>query len=187
MKFPVIILALCAALATAVVGCGGSDSSTDSTDSSASSQAGGSSTKSSESSEESSEGVPKAGPDKKKTKPTVAVPKGISPKNFATKEIEEGTGPEAKAGDEVTVQYVGVGYDSEEEFDSSWSGNEPFTFNLGAGEVIKGWDQGVEGMKVGGRRELLIPGNLAYGPEGRPPTIGPNETLIFVIDLLAVT
>lgn len=81
---------------------------------------------------------------------------------------------------------MGVGYDSEEEFDSSWSRNEPFTFTLGAGEVIKGWDQGVEGMKVGGRRELLLPPELAYGAEGSPPSIGPNETLIFTIDLLAV-
>ncbi|HWI95517.1 MAG TPA: FKBP-type peptidyl-prolyl cis-trans isomerase [Solirubrobacterales bacterium] len=110
----------------------------------------------------------------------------MSPKKYAIKEIEEGTGAEAKKGDEVTVQYVGVGYDSEEEFDSSWSRNEPFTFTLGAGEVIKGWDQGVEGMKVGGRRELLLPPELAYGAEGSPPSIGPNETLIFTIDLLAV-
>lgn len=180
MKFSLIVLALCAALATAAVGCGGSsDSSTSSSESSASTEAG-------ESSKESGESVSKASPNKKKTKPTVTVPKGVSPKTFATKEIEEGTGPEAKAGDKVTVQYVGVGYDSEEEFDSSWSRNEPFSFTLGAGEVIKGWDQGVEGMKVGGRRELLVPGNLAYGPEGRPPTIGPNETLIFMIDLLSV-
>jgi peptidylprolyl isomerase len=184
MKFSLIILALCAALATAVAGCGSSSDS--STESSASTEAAGNSAKSGESSEESSESAPKASPDKKKTKPTVTVPKGVSPKTFATREIEEGTGPEAKAGDKVTVQYVGVGYDSEEEFDSSWSRNEPFSFTLGAGEVIKGWDQGVEGMKVGGRRELLIPGNLAYGPEGSPPSIGPNETLIFMIDLLSV-
>jgi peptidylprolyl isomerase len=186
MKFSLIILVLCAALATAVAGCGGgSDSSTGSTESSASTEANGSSAKSGESSKESSEAVPKASPDKKKTKPTVTVPKGIPSNRYAFKELEEGTGATAKKGDEVTVQYVGVGYDSEEEFDSSW-GKEPFTFRLGAGEVIKGWDKGVEGMKVGGRRELLIPGNLAYGPEGRPPLIGPNETLIFVIDLLSV-
>jgi peptidylprolyl isomerase len=187
MKLRLILLALCVALAIAVAGCGGgSDSSTGSSESSASTEAGGSSTKSGESSEESGESVPKASPNEKKTKPTVTVPKGISPKKFATNEIEEGTGPEAKAGDKVTVQYVGVGYDSEEEFDSSWSRNEPFSFNLGAGEVIKGWDLGVEGMKVGGRRELLIPGSLAYGQAGSPPNIGPNETLIFTIDLLAV-
>jgi FKBP-type peptidyl-prolyl cis-trans isomerase len=184
MKFSLIILALCVALVTAVAGCGGSSDS--STESSASTEAGGSSTTSGESSEESGESVPTASPDKKKTKPTVTVPKGISPKKYAFKEIEEGTGPEAKAGDKVTVQYVGVGYDSEEEFDSSWSRNEPFTFTLGAGEVIKGWDQGVEGMKVGGRRELLLPPELAYGSAGSPPSIGPNETLIFTIDLLSV-
>lgn len=188
MKFPLIILALCVALAIAVAGCGGgsdsSNSSSDSTESSASTEAGGSTDESSGSAESSSGSTESNGGEK--TKPKVTVPKGISPKNFATKELEEGTGATAKSGDEVTVQYVGVGYDSEEEFDSSWSRNEPFTFTLGAGEVIKGWDQGVAGMKVGGRRELLIPGNLAYGPEGRPPSIGPNETLIFVIDLLAV-
>jgi peptidylprolyl isomerase len=114
------------------------------------------------------------------------VPDKPAPKELQQTELVEGDGAEAKSGDQVTVQYVGVGYDSKEEFDSSWSRNEPFTFTLGAGEVIPGWDQGVEGMKVGGRRELIIPPELAYGPEGRPPTIGPNETLIFVIDLLEV-
>jgi peptidylprolyl isomerase len=179
MKFTLLILALCAALVVSVAGCGGSsDSSTGSTESSSSSEAGGSSEESEGSSETDASG--------EKTKPTVTVPTEVSPKNFAIKELEEGSGAEAKKGDEVTVQYVGVGYDSEKEFDSSWSRNEPFTFTLGAGEVIKGWDQGVEGMKVGGRRELLIPGELAYGPEGSPPKIGPNETLVFVIDLLSV-
>jgi peptidylprolyl isomerase len=120
-----------------------------------------------------------------KTKPTVTVPKGAPPKKLVIKEIEKGSGPMAEAGDEVTVQYVGVGYDSEEEFDSSWSRNEPFTFGLGAGLVIPGWDQGVKGMKVGGRRELIIPPNLAYGSTGQG-SIAPNETLVFVIDLLAV-
>ena len=119
-------------------------------------------------------------------KPKVTVPKGAPPKELESEEIVEGTGAEAKSGDEVTVQYVGVGYESEEEFDSSWSRNEPFTFGLGAGQVIPGWDQGVEGMKVGGRRELIIPPELAYGEAGSPPAIGENETLIFVIDLLAV-
>ncbi len=115
------------------------------------------------------------------------MPKGPPPKKLEIKEIEEGTGAEAKAGDEVSVQYAGVGYESGEEFDSSWSrGAEPFTFGLGAGQVIPGWDQGVEGMKVGGRRELIIPPELAYGEAGSPPAIGPNETLIFVIDLVAV-
>lgn len=119
------------------------------------------------------------------TKPKVTVPKGPPPKKLEEKELRKGSGAEAKAGDEVTVQYVGVGYKSGEQFDASWDRGEPFPFTLGAGEVIPGWDQGVEGMKVGGRRELIIPPNLAYGAAGAPPAIGPNETLIFVIDLLA--
>jgi peptidylprolyl isomerase len=163
MKLPALILALCLALAVAVGGCGSSsDSSSGSTASSES-----------------------ANTDMSK-KPVVVVPKGVSPKKFAYKEIVEGTGAVAKSGDKVTVQYVGVGFETEKEFDSSWSRNEPFSFTLGAGEVIKGWDKGVEGMKVGGRRELLLPSELAYGPAGSPPKIGPNETLIFIIDLLKV-
>ena len=172
MKRLALILFACLALVAA--GCGSDDdSSTSSSESTATSTA-----SSSESAPESSGG--------KKTKPEVTVPSGAPPKKLEIEEIEKGTGATAKAGDEVTVQYVGVGYDSEEEFDSSWSRSEPFAFGLGAGQVIPGWDQGIEGMKVGGRRELIIPPNLAYGPAGSPPAIGPNETLIFVVDLLAV-
>ncbi len=120
------------------------------------------------------------------TKPTVEVPDGAPPKQLQTKDLVAGTGAvAAKAGDSVKVQYVGVDYESGKEFDTSW-GREPFTFQLGAGQVIPGWDQGVAGMRVGGRRELIIPSNLAYGPQGSPPAIGPNATLVFVIDLLAV-
>jgi peptidylprolyl isomerase len=119
------------------------------------------------------------------TKPTVEVPDGPPPKELVKRDLVEGTGAEAKSGDEITVEYVGVGFESGEEFDASW-GREPFPLTLGAGEVIAGWDQGIEGMKVGGRRELIIPPDLAYGPEGQPPSIGPNETLIFVVDLLSV-
>jgi peptidylprolyl isomerase len=120
------------------------------------------------------------------TKPVVKPPKGPPPKQLEVKDLVEGSGEEAKSGDEVTVDYVGVNYKSGKEFDSSWSRNEPFTFTLGRGEVIPGWDQGVEGMKVGGRRELIIPPELAYGKTGSPPVIPPNETLIFVIDLREV-
>ena len=91
------------------------------------------------------------------------MPRGAPPKKLENKELEEGSGAEAKSGDEVTVQYVGVDYKTGKKFDSSWSRSEPFSFTLGAGEVIPGWDQGVEGMKVGGRRELIIPPELAYG------------------------
>lgn len=122
----------------------------------------------------------------KKTKPEVEVPDCTPPETLVVNELEKGTGAVAKSGDEVTVQYVGIGFDTGEQFDASWDNGAPFTFALDSGGVIPGWDQGVAGMKVGGRSELIIPPDLAYGPEGRPPSIGPNETLIFVIDLLKV-
>jgi peptidylprolyl isomerase len=176
-----LALILVACLALVGAGCGDSDdSSTSSSESTATS------TESSDQGTTESSPAPEESNGGEKTKPEVTVPSGAPPKKLEIKELEKGTGATAKAGDEVTVQYVGVGYDSEEEFDSSWSRNEPFAFGLGAGQVIPGWDQGVAGMKVGGRRELIIPANLAYGPAGSPPVIGPNETLIFVIDLLAV-
>lgn len=125
-------------------------------------------------------------PPAEKTKPEVTVPAGAPPKKLLIEDIEEGSGAAAKSGDVVTVQYVGVNYEDGEEFDSSWSRSEPFSFNLGGGEVIPGWDQGIAGMKVGGRRQLTIPPGLAYGPAGAPPSIGPNETLVFVVDLLAI-
>jgi len=169
-RLALILLACVALLAVAGCGGGGDDSSSEATSGSS----------------EATTTAKKAKPGAKKTKPKVTVPSGPPPKQLEIEEIEEGTGAEAKKGDAVSVQYVGVGYESKEEFDSSWSRNEPFSFQLGAGMVIPGWDQGVEGMKVGGRRELIIPPELAYGEAGSPPAIGPNETLIFVIDLLAV-
>jgi len=120
------------------------------------------------------------------SKPEVEVPEGRPPDELVIEDLEEGDGEEAASGDQVTVQYVGVDFDGGEEFDSSWERPEPFSFTLGGGEVIPGWDQGVEGMKVGGRRRLVIPPDLAYGPEGQPPDIGPNATLVFVIDLVSV-
>jgi peptidylprolyl isomerase len=162
-----IAIALCAALA--VAGCGGSDdSSTGSTKS------------------EASAPVESSGDASNRSKPKVTVPSGAPPKQLEKTDLIEGTGAEAKSGDNVTVQYVGVNYKNGKEFDSSWSRSEPFSFPLGASEVISGWDQGVEGMKVGGQRELIIPPELAYGETGAPPAIPPNETLVFVIDLLAV-
>jgi peptidylprolyl isomerase len=168
------ILTLIAVLALSVASCGGgNDSST-------------SSVESTSATEESTAAAGKSEPGSSKTKPKVTVPKGAPPQQLVVKELEEGTGAEAKAGDEVAVQYVGVNYKNGKEFDSSWSRHEPFVFPLGAGRVISGWDQGIEGMKVGGRRELIIPPELAYGEAGSPPAIGPNETLVFVVDLLAV-
>jgi len=99
-------------------------------------------------------------------------------------EIIVGTGDEAVAGQDAVVHYVGVGVTSGEEFDASWNRNEPFVFALGAGQVIKGWDQGVVGMRVGGRRRLVIPAHLGYGDRGAGGVIAPGETLIFVVDLL---
>jgi peptidylprolyl isomerase len=118
------------------------------------------------------------------TRPKVTPPSGSAPATLQTKEIIKGTGPEAKAGQPVTVNYVGVLFHGGKEFDASWRRSEPLTFPLGQGQVIKGWDQGVAGMKVGGRRELIIPAELAYGKPGRPPTIPPNAPLVFVVDLL---
>jgi peptidylprolyl isomerase len=120
------------------------------------------------------------------SKPKVKLPKGKPPKKLIVKDLKEGTGPAATPGSTVTVQYVGVDYDGGKQFDASWDRGEPFSFPLGAGQVIKGWDVGVAGMKVGGRRMLVIPPDQGYGPEGQPPVIKPNETLVFVIDLLAV-
>ena len=120
------------------------------------------------------------------TKPEITVPKGKAPKKLIVKDIKVGSGPVAEAGKNVQVQYVGISYANGRQFDASWDRGEPFGFQLGAGQVIPGWDQGVEGMKVGGRRQLVIPPDLAYGKQGSPPAIGPNETLVFVVDLLGV-
>ncbi len=119
-------------------------------------------------------------------KPVVPTQEGDPPTELVSEDIVTGDGATAKAGDEVEVQYVGVDYVTGEQFDASWDSGQPFTFQLGAGGVIPGWDQGVEGMKVGGRRMLTIPPDLAYGPAGSPPAIGPDATLVFVIDLLDV-
>jgi FKBP-type peptidyl-prolyl cis-trans isomerase len=118
------------------------------------------------------------------SEPKVTPPSGPAPAKLEKKDLVVGTGKEAKAGDTVTVNYVGVLYKGGKEFDASWKRKEPFQFKLGQGQVIKGWDQGVAGMKVGGRRELIIPAELAYGKTGSPPTIPANAPLVFVVDLL---
>lgn len=160
----ILIVALCFALALAVAGCGSDDDS--------STTSGGDATAAEAS---SSTDLAK--------KPEVTVPNDPPPKELVERDIVEGDGEEVINGSKVTVQYVGVGYKSGEEFDASWDRGEPFTFSIGDREVIEGWDQGLRGMKEGGRRELVIPPELAYGPAGAPPAIGPNETLIFIVDL----
>jgi peptidylprolyl isomerase len=126
--------------------------------------------------------TPTSGPLSKE--PTITPPSGPAPSKLVVKDLISGTGSEAKSGEMVTVNYVGVLYNGGKEFDASWKRKEPFQFTLGQGQVIPGWDQGVAGMKVGGRRELIIPSALAYGKTGSPPTIPANAPLIFVIDLL---
>ncbi|MHC0428578.1 FKBP-type peptidyl-prolyl cis-trans isomerase [Streptomyces sp. O3] len=119
-------------------------------------------------------------------KPEIDFPGGEPPKDLEIKDIWEGDGPVAKAGDSVQVHYVGVSFSSGEEFDASWNRGTPLAFQLGAGQVISGWDQGVQGMKVGGRRQLTIPPHLAYGDRGAGGRIAPGETLIFVCDLVSI-
>ncbi len=119
-------------------------------------------------------------------KPQIPRPSGSPPRRLQKQDIVEGKGPRAKPGDTLTVHYAGVTFSTGEEFDASWDRGEPFGFPLGAGAVIPGWDRGLVGMREGGRRMLTIPPELAYGAEGSPPTIGPNETLVFVVDLLKI-
>ena len=118
-------------------------------------------------------------------KPEVDFPGGEPPADLQITDITLGDGAEAKAGDHVQVHYVGVAYSTGEEFDSSYDRGDPLGFQLGAGRVIAGWDQGVQGMRVGGRRQLVIPPDLAYGDRGAAGAIAPGETLIFVCDLVA--
>ena len=120
------------------------------------------------------------------TKPEIAKPTGSPPRKLVTENIVKGKGPAAKAGENVTVQYVGVSFSTGEQFDASWDAGQPFSFPLGAGQVIPGWDKGIVGMRKGGRRQLTIPPELAYGAEGFPPDIAPNETLVFVVDLVSI-
>ncbi|MEU9129999.1 FKBP-type peptidyl-prolyl cis-trans isomerase [Kitasatospora sp. NPDC048540] len=120
------------------------------------------------------------------SKPEIDFPVGDAPKELQIRDIVVGDGAEAKAGAVVEVHYVGVTFETGEEFDASWNRGQSFRFPLGAGRVIKGWDQGVQGMKVGGRRELVIPAHLAYGNQSPSPLIPAGSTLIFVVDLLGV-
>ncbi|MEU6163974.1 FKBP-type peptidyl-prolyl cis-trans isomerase [Streptomyces tanashiensis] len=119
-------------------------------------------------------------------KPEIDFPGGEPPKDLEIKDLWEGDGEVAKAGQFVQVHYVGVAFSTGEEFDASWNRGSALEFKLGVGQVIAGWDRGVQGMKVGGRRQLIIPAHLAYGDRGAGSAIAPGETLIFVCDLVAV-
>jgi peptidylprolyl isomerase len=118
-----------------------------------------------------------------KKEPQIVTPEGAPPTELIRKDIVKGKGPKAKAGDQLTMQYVGYSWSNGQKFDASWDRGEPFVFQLGAGMVIPGWDQGLLGMRKGGRRLLIIPPDLGYGEAGAGGAIGPNETLIFAVDL----
>ncbi|HWA55251.1 MAG TPA: FKBP-type peptidyl-prolyl cis-trans isomerase [Solirubrobacterales bacterium] len=195
MKRLVLSLALIACIALVGVGCGGSGGSSSSGESTAATEA-----TTAEATGETSSGeslapesslppgesppaAPKVETDKKK--PKVTVPKGVSTKKLSFRDLEEGSGPEAKSGDTLTVHYVGVGFKTKKEFESTWE-DKPYTFVLGGGEVLPGLEQGIEGMKEGGRREIIVPPELGYGAEGVEPAIGANEALVYVVDLLAL-
>ena len=119
-------------------------------------------------------------------KPEIEFPGAEPPADLVITDVTEGDGVEATSGSTVSVHYVGVAHSTGEEFDASYNRGTPLQFRLGIGQVIQGWDQGVEGMKVGGRRQLVIPPHLGYGDRGAGGVIKPGETLIFVVDLLEV-
>ena len=168
-----LLLALLAALA--VAGCGDGDES-----------GSGGSTEAAETQTETSPAETQEKLKDTSTKPVLVKPTGSPPRKLVTEDIVKGKGRAAKAGDSVTVQYVGVSFSTGEQFDASWDIGQPFNFPLGAGQVIPGWDKGIAGMRPGGRRVLTIPPELAYGAEGFPPDIAPNETLVFVVDLVSI-
>ncbi len=121
------------------------------------------------------------------SKPEITIPDGPPPADLLVEDLTVGEGKEAVPGTRCTMQYVGHAWSTGKQFDASWDRGEPFTFALGAGMVIQGWDQGVAGMKVGGRRRLTIPPHLGYGARGAGGVIKPGETLVFVVDLLGVS
>jgi len=120
-------------------------------------------------------------------RPDVDPPTGPPPADLMIEDLQTGDGAEAVSGQTVAVHYVGIAHSTGEEFDASWNRSTPFRFPLGAGRVIDGWDRGVAGMKVGGRRRLVVPPHLGYGDRGAGAAIKPGETLIFVVDLLGVS
>jgi peptidylprolyl isomerase len=120
------------------------------------------------------------------TKPDVAIPDGPPSYQLEIDDLVTGTGEAAANGHVVEVHYVGVSWSSQKQFDASWDRGDTFKFKLGTGDVIQGWDQGVAGMRVGGRRRITIPPMLGYGKRGAGGVIGPDETLVFVVDLISV-
>ncbi|HET6693025.1 MAG TPA: FKBP-type peptidyl-prolyl cis-trans isomerase [Pedococcus sp.] len=120
------------------------------------------------------------------TKPEIDFPGDEAPSDLVIEDLKDGDGAEAGAGDTIKAHYVGVAHSTGEEFDASWNRGAPLEFRLGVGQVIRGWDEGIIGMRVGGRRRLTIPADMAYGDRGAGSVIKPGETLIFVVDLVDV-
>jgi peptidylprolyl isomerase len=183
MNLRTLSAAALAVLALGAAACGGDDETTAATtDTPAATQPAGAPEAPEATAGDGGEGIS----DDLDAKPEIPRPSGEPPTALEVDDVVEGDGETAEAGATITVQYVGAAFSTGEEFDASWDRGEPFAFPLGGGRVIPGWDQGLEGMKVGGRRVLTIPPELAYGPAGFPPAIGPNETLVFVVDLVDV-
>ena len=195
MRKTTTITCAAVALAAAVAGCGSSssaapgvqlapsDGATAATSTAASSTATSSASASATSTTTSSTPLPAA----LKTKPKVSIPSGPPPKKLVVKDLIKGTGPAATASSTVNVQYVGEVYKGGKQFDASWNDGSGQPVSLPLSGVIKGWQQGIPGMKIGGRRELIIPSALGYGAKGSPPKIPPNSALVFVIDLHGVS
>lgn len=185
IKLSVLLTALLVALL--IAGCGDekqSDSDNGSATVEQTADTGGA--EESDSSEEVEEGKPPKVSGSLKEKPEIETPEGSPPEELIVKDIKKGSGKAADDGDSLKMQYVGLNWSNGVEFDASWQRGEAFPFELGAGNVIQGWDQGIKGMREGGRRLLVIPPDLGYGAAGSPPTIPPNETLVFVVDLESV-
>jgi FKBP-type peptidyl-prolyl cis-trans isomerase len=183
------ILALLAAAALLISACGGSanESDADKFARTAEQQAKTQTTPAATPAPTATKVTPSSGERDIATKPKIPKASGAAPKTLKVEDLIEGKGAPAKAGDKVSVRYVGVLYDNNKEFDSSWKrGKAPFQLTLGQGDVIPGWDQGLLGMKAGGRRRLTIPPDLAYGAQGQPPSIPANSTLVFDVDLTKI-
>lgn len=182
MRSKLISLTLALVLSAGIAACGEDDEPT-SGDSGAESAA--TPTPTETASEAGVEAVVQAIGKDTKSKPEIPAPQGDPPAELVVRDIVRGKGPKAEAGDQVSMQYVGTSWSTGEQFDASWDrGGQPFPLQLGAGMVIPGWDQGLIGLRKGGRRLLIIPPDLGYGPAGQGP-IAPNETLIFVVDRVA--
>lgn len=178
MKIKPLFLIMAIVALLAVSGCGGDDETTGDDSAETTEQVSEATGETSGSSDVTPEVTGELG-----EKPEIAIPEGDPPTELVTEDIEKGKGRAAKTGDTVSMQYVGKNWSNGQEFDASWNRGEPFEFKLGDGMVIAGWDEGIVGMKEGGRRLLVIPPDKGYGANGQPPTIPANETLLFVVDL----